>query len=86
MSQEQTNIVLGGRGARSRCNGRNAENAIVFHNSLNVSQGLLASIVAASSKLLLNHNFGPTSNQKRQKGEATKHWRRSGGSAGGAVP
>ena len=38
MSQVQTR-------AHSRRNGRNADKAMVFHNLLKVSQGLLASIV-----------------------------------------
>ena len=45
MSQVRTSIVLGGRGAHSRRNDRNADKAIVFHNFLKASQGLLASIV-----------------------------------------
>ena len=50
MSQVQTNIVLGGRGAHARRNGGNADKAIVFHNFLKVSQGLLASIVGFLQK------------------------------------
>ena len=45
MSQVQTNIVLGGRGAHSRRSGWNADKTIVFHIFLKVCQGLLASIV-----------------------------------------
>ena len=48
MSQEQTNIVLGGRGVRRKRSDGNTEKAIVFHNFLKVSQGLLASIVESN--------------------------------------
>ena len=61
MSQVQTNIVLGGKGAHSRLNGWNADKAIVFHNFLKVSQGLLASIVvsaAAQHSYDLQHFIG----------------------------
>ena len=45
MSQEQTNIFLGERGFVSRRDGQSAEKAMIFHNFLKMSQGLLASIV-----------------------------------------
>ena len=57
MSQEQTNIVLGGRGLQQGVMVANAKKAMVFHSVLKMSQGLLASIVA-----LLNLIFNYSSN------------------------
>ena len=54
MSQVQTNIVLGGRGAHSRRSGLNADKTIVFQTFKKVSQGLLASIVLISRSLTEN--------------------------------
>ena len=48
MSQEQTNIVLGGSGVHSRRNVWNADKATVFYNFLKVLQGHLASIVGVA--------------------------------------
>ena len=45
MSQEQTNIALGARGCVEGVVIDMLTKATVFHNFLNVSQGLLASIV-----------------------------------------
>ena len=46
MSQRRSNIVLGGVGVRVRCKDEEVERTMVFHHFLQVSQELLATIVA----------------------------------------